>query len=461
MRRPNIVFLLTDDQRFDTIHALGNPDIRTPNLDELAARGTAFTHAHIPGGTSPAVCMPSRAMLHTGRSLGGLQGQGQDIPCAHTTLGEALQGGGYRCFGAGKWHNGPPAFSRSFQGGEKIFFGGMWDHWNLPTNRYDPTGAYDNVVNFVVDFWQTNKTTPVRCDECSHGAHSTDLLTDAAVGFLQRQSKDAADPFFMYVAYLAPHDPRTMPQRFRDMYDEDALRLPDNVWPQHPFAFGVEDIRDETLAPYPRPQSEVRRHLAEYYAMITHLDDALGRIVQTLKAQGLYEDTIIVWTGDNGLAVGQHGLMGKQSLYEHSVRVPLVFAGPGIPQGARRDDLVLLMDIFPTLCELLGLPVPPSVQGLSFAPALLGQGGGPRRELYLRYCAQVNALKDARYKLLNYPLIGRRCFFDLEDDPQETRDLIDDPAHCSRIRAMQASLNRHVAADAALPAAVPFGAPAR
>jgi arylsulfatase A-like enzyme len=125
MSAPNIVFFFTDDQRFDTIHALGNEAIRTPNLDKLVARGTAFTHAHIPGGTSGAVCMPSRAMFHTGRTLSRIDGLGESIPDVHTTLGEALRKGGYRTFGTGQWHNGQASFNRSFSDGAEIFFGGM------------------------------------------------------------------------------------------------------------------------------------------------------------------------------------------------------------------------------------------------------------------------------------------------------------------------------------------------
>ena len=140
--KPNIVFFFTDDQRFNTIHALGNDEIITPNIDRLVANGVAFTHAHIPCGTSGAVCMPSRAMLNTGRSLFHIEGAGQSIPDDHTTIGEALQGAGYRTFGTGKWHNGARAYARSFTDGDEIFFGGMADHWNVPAFHYDPTGQY-------------------------------------------------------------------------------------------------------------------------------------------------------------------------------------------------------------------------------------------------------------------------------------------------------------------------------
>ena len=126
--KPNILLFFTDDQRFDTLGALGHPHVKTPNVDRLMARGTTFTHAHIPGGTSGAICMPSRAMLHTGRTLFHLEGAGNTVPDDHTMLGERLQQEGYRTFGTGKWHNGHAAFARSFSDGGEIFFGGMGDH---------------------------------------------------------------------------------------------------------------------------------------------------------------------------------------------------------------------------------------------------------------------------------------------------------------------------------------------
>ncbi len=167
--RPNILFFFTDDQRFDTIRALGNDQIYTPNLDALVARGTTFTHAHIPGGSSGAVCMPSRAMLHSGRTLYHLEDMGQEIPREHTTLGECLRSAGYECFGTGKWHNERESFARSFDSGDEIFHGGMGDHWNVPAYRYDPSGRYETKLPCVEDIWQSNELT------WRDGVHPTDV----------------------------------------------------------------------------------------------------------------------------------------------------------------------------------------------------------------------------------------------------------------------------------------------
>jgi len=440
--KPNIVILFTDDQRFDTIAALGNTEIHTPNMDALAARGAAFTQAHIPGGTSAAVCMPSRAMLHTGRTLFHIEREGQGIPKQYTTLGEAFQQAGYRTFGTGKWHNGTASYARSFTDGGNIFFGGMWDHWNVPMCDFDPTGAYDNQIRFTPNFMHSNQTTKVHCDYYASGGHSSEHLSNAAVNFIQEY--DSHSPFLMYVSYLAPHDPRSMPQRFKDMYDPAAIRLPANFMDQHPFDYGVSQIRDEKLAAYPREESEIRRHIAEYYAMITHLDEQIGRILAALEQSGKLDDTIIVLAGDNGLAVGQHGLMGKQSHYEHSIRVPLLLSGPGIPAGLRLQQYVYLLDLFPTLCDLSGVAVPATVEGRSLRPLLEDPARSVRDTLYFAYCDLIRSVKDRRYKLIEYAGAVRTTqLFDLVHDPEERHNLHGLPAYESTVQALRQELCRY------------------
>lgn len=437
-KKPNILFLLTDDQRYNTIHALGNEAIVTPNMDKLVNQGTAFTHAHIPGGTVGAVCMPSRAMINTGRTLFHLQDEGANIPQDHITLGETLKENDYYCFGTGKWHNGPAAFTRSFTQGDNAFFGGMWDHWNVPTNHYDPTGEYDNVINFVANFHKTNKVLKVHCDKFNPGKHSTELITDTVVDFINNTS--TKKPMFMYTAYLAPHDPRTMPDRFKKMYNPEDIKLPEN-FVENPENFGVADIRDEVLAAYPRNPEEIKKHIAEYYGMISHLDFEIGRIFEALDKKGELENTIIILAGDNGLAIGNHGLMGKQNHYEHSIRVPLVFAGKGIPKGKKVDNLVYLMDIYPTLCELLGFEIPESVEGKSFAKSFEDASFKSRDSLYFAYQNILRSVKDERYKLIEYRnFVKKSELFDLDQDPEEMNNLIDDANYAEKIKELKAKL---------------------
>ncbi len=438
-KKPNVLFFFSDDQRFDTIRVLGNGKIHTPNLDALVARGTAFTRAHIPGGTCGAVCMPSRAMLHSGRTLFHVEREGQEIPPAHTTLGECLRAAGYVTFGTGKWHNGRSSYARSFSCGDEIFFGGMGDHWNVPVYRFDPAGQYDRTCPYVADPYLNSKVEYHECDHIEAGKHSTDLFTDASLRFLA--SRDAERPFFIYVSLMAPHDPRTMPGQFLEMYDPAAMELPPNFLPGHPIDTGALRIRDELLAAFPRDPDEIRRHIAAYYAMISHLDNAFGRLVAALDGLGELENTIIVTAGDNGLAVGQHGLMGKQNLYDHSVRVPLVFAGPGIPEGQRRDALVYLSDVFPTLCDLTGVNPPGSVEAISLRPCLSGPHAEVRECLYLAYANSIRGVTDGHHKLIEYAC-GQTQLFDLVRDPAEMHSIADQHTAAGTLAQLRQKLIR-------------------
>lgn len=447
-KKPNVLFIVTDDQRFDTIHALGNDEIITPNLDKLVSRGTSFVRAHISGGTCGAVCMPSRAMILSGRNPFHLEELGGNIPPEHKTLAETFKNNGYETIGLGKWHNGCPAYARSFTQGAKIFFGGMWDHWNVPTCRYDPTGKYDNVINFVVDFYKDNQPQSQHCDEFDPGKHSSTLLTDSAIELLGKNAgKDK--PFFMYLAYLAPHDPRTMPDSFRKMYDEEKITLPPNFQEIIDTNYPLMVHRDEALAAYPRDEKEIKRHIAEYFAMITHLDYEIGRLLDALHESGEEDNTIIVFTGDNGLAVGQHGWLGKEDIYEHGVRIPLVMAGPGIAKNKRNDAYVYLYDIFPTLCEKIGIEIPSSVDGKSFASLLDGEHGESfRTELYLIFDQFVRGVKDDRYKLIEYrngdEAEDKWTFlYDIKNDPWETKNLAQEEEYADKVAEMREKILNH------------------
>jgi arylsulfatase A-like enzyme len=439
---PNILFFFTDDQRFDTIHALGNEQVHTPNLDYLARNGTAFTNAYIMGGSCPAVCMPSRAMLMTGRSLFHIQGEGQTIPESHVMLPEHLRRAGYRTFGAGKWHNGTESYVRSFSAGGAIFFGGMADHWNLPACGFRPDGRYPEPAECrqKMTLGQPVEVREFRHDRIQRGRHSTELVARAGREFLE--TTDDETPFFMFLSFLAPHDPRTMPQRFLTQYVQEEIRLPESYLPEHPFDNGELRIRDELLEAFPRTPEAVRRHTAEYYAMISHVDAEIGGVLDMLKATGQYENTIIILAGDNGLAVGRHGLLGKQSNYDHSVHVPLIMAGPGIPRGERRDAYCYLLDIFPTLCEAADLPIPESVEGRSLSPILGDPAAAGRDELLFAYRDLHRSLLRNGKKLITYNVAGatRRQLFDLRRDPWETNDLAGDERHAATMADLQRRL---------------------
>lgn len=424
--RPNVLFILADDQRYDTVHALGNDEIITPNLDRLVREGTSFVNAHIPGGTASAVCMPSRAMLNTGKNPFRFTDNGKNVTDRDATMGETFKNDGYRCYGVGKWHNGTDSYARSFTEGDDIFFGGMWDHWNVPVCDYSPDGNYSNEINFVPDFSANMTPVKVLADKIHAGVHSTELFCADAVKFIEEY--DDERPFFLYLSLLAPHDPRTMPEKYRNMYDPERISLPVNYKPMPDFSFGWADRgRDEITASFPRTPDEVKRHIADYYAMISHIDDHVGRLLDTLEKKGIADNTLVIFCGDNGLAIGQHGLMGKQSVYEHSTKVPLIMSGPGIPENKKLTQYVYLMDIFPTLCELCGMNIPDSVESISFARMFEDTQYVTRRDIYYLFQARIRGVADGRYKLIEYRTENLKLtqLFDLEKDPYETMNFFD------------------------------------
>jgi len=405
--KPNVLFLFSDDQRFDTIHALGNDHIRTPQLDRLAQSGTVFTRAYIMGGTSGAVCMPSRAMLMSGRTLFRIDNQLKGQATWPEKFGQA----GYTTFITGKWHNGPESVLRSFQHGHAVFLGGMGNPYKLPLQDIGADHKFEN--------------------KRVSGEHSVKLFADAAIDFLKQQTGEK--PFLCYFAPNCPHDPRTAPQSYHDYYNANQPPLPPNFLPVHPFNNSEMVIRDELLAPWPRTPAVVRQNLADYYAYINYLDDQIGRIIDALKATGQFDNTIIVFSSDNGLAIGSHGLFGKQNLYDHATHEPLIFAGPGIPAGQRRDAFCYLLDIFPTLGALAGVAAPDGNEGQSLVPVITGQAARLRDSIFTAYRHLHRAVRDDRWKLIVYTQINKTQLFDLQANPAETKDLATDKAHAAEI----------------------------
>jgi arylsulfatase A-like enzyme len=408
-KRPNILFLFADDQRADTIAAHGNPNIRTPNIDGLARSGVSFRNNYIFGGNSGAVCVPSRAMLMSGKtwfhidttSLKGAR-----------LLPEVLGENGYTTFGTGKWHNGQDSWLRAFQRGKTVMFGGMSNHEEVPIRDLGPDG----------------KLTPQRKGE----KFSSELFADSAIEFLQTQ--DGRKPFFAYAAFTAPHDPRMPPLAFREPYYRSLPPLPLNFQPQLGFDNGaMRGGRDENLGAWPRTEAMIRDQLAEYYGMITHLDAQIGRVLAALRKTGLAENTIIVYAADNGLALGSHGLLGKQSVFEHSMRTPLIIGGPGIPRGKSSAAFTYLLDLFPTLCDLAQVQGPADLEGENLRPLWEGRRDKVRESVFLPYLRFQRAVRDERWKLIVYPQIGHMQLFDLQADPHETKDLIDRPENAPHV----------------------------
>ncbi|MGH9767557.1 MAG: sulfatase-like hydrolase/transferase [Blastocatellia bacterium] len=411
-QRPNILFLFADDMRADTIRAWGNPHIRTPHLDALVRRGFSFRGNYNFGGNSGAVCVPSRAMLMSGKTWFKI-----DAPTLNGArlLPEHLGEHGYVTFGSGKWHNSEPSWLRAFQRGKTVMFGGMSDHTKVP----------------VRDLGSDGKLTGQRTGE----KFSSEMFADSAIEFLEQH--DGQKPFFAYVAFTAPHDPRQPPPAYRESYYRNLPPLPANFLPQLPFDNGMmRGGRDENLGAWPRTEKMIRDQLAEYYGLITHMDEQIGRILAALEKTGQAGNTIIIFAADNGLALGSHGLLGKQSVFEHSMRTPLILSGPGIPRGKSTTAFTYLHDLFPTLCDTLGIQPPADLEGESLRPLWEGRKTRVRDSVFLPYIQIQRAVRDQRWKLIAYPKIGHLQLFDLQNDPHETTNLIARPESAPRVERL-------------------------
>lgn len=398
-QKPNILILLADDQRADAIGCSGNQQIKTPHIDRLAAFGFRFANSYVMGGHHGAISAPSRAMLLSGKNLFNVYDKIKGIKTIPMHFAE----NGYVTFGTGKWHNEKSAFEASFQNGESVFLGGMADHFNIPVAHLETDG---------------------KLSAPEKKGFSTDLFAAAAVDFIEAYANgDRKNPFFCYVAFTVPHDPYSPRTDYIDRYSPDSMTLPGNFMPLHPFAFDDLMVRDENLLPWPRPPEKVREALADYYGLITHLDEKIGEIINSLKNNGLYDNTIIVYAADNGLAIGSHGLLGKQNLYEHSMKVPLIISGPGIPKGKVSDALVYLFDIYPTLAEVCSLPSPEGIDGKSLVPVISGKSDEVRPSLFTVYRTTVRAVRTKDWKLIRYPERDHTQLFNLVKDPLELTNL--------------------------------------
>jgi arylsulfatase A-like enzyme len=393
-KQPNVLFLFADDQRPDTIAALGNPHIKTPNLDKLATSGLVFNNAYCMGSHIGAVCLPSRNMLMSGRTW--FRWGGGQAPAEGLNFPTSMSRAGYETYHHGK------------KGNTALKIQALFDHNKYLNDQQDRT-----------------------CGEPGKE------IVDQAITFLKQ--RDAARPFFMYLAFANPHDPRVAAPKYMEMYRRDEIPLPKNYLPLHPFDNGEQLVRDEQLAAWPRSEEEIRQHLHDYYATITALDGHIGRLLEALRASGQYDNTIIVYSADHGLAMGSHGLMGKQSLYEHSMKAPLIFAGPGIKPG-RSDALVYLMDIYPTVAGLVDAPVPSDLDGKNLTPVIHGKTAKVRDTVGMAYRDVQRAIRNDRWKLIRYPHINKTQLFDLANDPDELDNLADEPSQAHRMRELMAAL---------------------
>ncbi|MDO6438693.1 sulfatase-like hydrolase/transferase [Cyclobacterium sp. 1_MG-2023] len=392
--KPNILLLLSDDHQADLINALGNPYIKTPSLDKLVQEGTTFTQAF----TETPTCVPSRASLLTGSSslthnsfFPRYSGSGNE---SLQKWPQTMKDNGYTTFWTGKWN----AYGKPEKWGidilSRISYGGMGSH----------TKTFEENDSTITGF-------------------SSELYADAAIRFLNEKQ---SSPFFLTVAFTAPHDPRTPPQEYKEMYSPMEVPLPANFYSEYPYEDGYKTIRDEKLLPFPRNVDSVRNEIALYYGMISHMDTQIGRILKTLDDNGLEKNTIVIYASDNGLAIGHHGLLGKMSFYRHSLNVPLIIRGEGISENVKTDAYVYLSDLYPTICDIVGIEIPKTVETKSFLPILKGDSTIINEFMFGALSDLKRSVTSKKYKLIRHYRSEERpegtdeyLFYDIKNDPLE------------------------------------------
>ncbi len=427
-QKPNILFIFSDDQSYETIRAHGHTDIDTPNLDRLVANGTSFTHAYNMGAWHGAICVASRSMLMTGRTVWSAKEtekkQKTDEEVAKFWP-RRMAAQGYETYFSGKWHlmadvekafdhvvNKRPGMPGAFKEGYNRPIKGQPDPWSPSDPKFE-------------GFWKGGK-------------HWSEVLADDGTAFLEKAAQ-SEKPFFMALHFNAPHDPRQSPKEFVDRYPLERIQMPENFLPEYPQkeAIGAgKDLRDEQLAPFPRDEYAIKVNRQEYYAMITHMDAQIGRILDALEKSGKAENTWIFFTSDHGLACGHHGLLGKQNMYEHSLRVPFLVTGPGVKAGAKINTPIHLQDAMATALDLAGADRN-GIEFQSIRPLLAGEKGG-LDAVYASYTATQRAVIEDGWKLMLYPEAKTVKLFNLTDDPQEMRDLAQDAKMADRKKSLYA-----------------------
>ena len=425
-KRPNIIFIFADDLAYNVLETTGGHQPRTPHLDNLAQAGSVFTHAYNQGGWHGAICVASRSMLNTGRFL--WQAQREVKPLTKKSRSKKLwsqyfQDAGYTTFFSGKWHLQTDVTN--------VF--DIVKHVR-PGMPADTPASYDRPRK--EDLWKA--WNPAQGGYWQGGKHWSEVLANDACDFIKGGVPDNT-PFFMYLAFNAPHDPRQAPKEFIDAYPLENIAVPKSFVPEYPYkdAMGCDaQLRDERLAPFPRTPHAVQVHRQEYYAIISHLDQQVGRILDLIKASKYAENTLIIFSADHGLAVGNHGLLGKQNMFDHSMRVPFILKGPGIESGQRFSTPIYLQDIMPTTLEFAEIDVPEHIQFRSLVPILRKQRVDNYDAIYGGYMQSQRMIVQNGFKLILYPTIRKILLFDLQADPNELHNLANSPKQKKRLQQL-------------------------
>ncbi len=399
----NVVLLLSDDHNFRALGCSGNELIRTPHLDQLASEGSYFSRCFNPNP----ICGPARAAIYTGQDswTNGCITNGNPIREQSPRLPDLLAAAGYETGFIGKWHNDGKPWTRGYTSGGRCWAGGVFDQFKMT----------------LTDFGggpETRKTAE---------AYSSTVFTDDAVSWIEKEHEK---PFCLVVAYTVGHDDFLAPPGYEGKYDPAKIPAPPNFLAEPPFKQFNPIIRDERELPFPRVETDIREATAEYYAMFEHLDAQVGRILSSVQAKGLDENTLVVFASVKGLSMGSHAIIGKQTMYEEGIRSSLIVRHPGLKSaGSVNSELVSTIDILPTICESAGVEVPAAVEGRSLLGIYTGKEKG-REEVFCGYHDPVRhtvtrAIRTKDHKLIQHLVTGENQLFNLADDAYEMENLYD------------------------------------
>ena len=440
VKRSNILFIIVDDQSpFDLKVYNPKSELDTPNIDRLAAAGMVLDGAYQMGSFSGAVCTPSRHMVMTGRTVWHLPiGPGQatcpkDI--TDNVMAAVFNRAGYDTMRTCKWGN-----------------------------SYGAANAEFTVVKDATKRGGTEES-----GSAWHGKQVLEYLDS-------REAAKDEDPFLIYFGFSHPHDTRDGTPELLAKYgavnhtDRNNLpelhpkqpALPVNYLAKHPFHHGHPGLRDEVAVSgvwENRDERTIRNELGREFACSENIDIQVGKVLSKLEAMGELENTYIVYTSDHGMAIGRHGLQGKQNLYQHTWRVPFIVKGPGIKPGARATGNIYLLDTLSTICDLAGVPIPKTSEGTSFKPVLMGEQQIVRDTLYGVYNGGtkpgMRCVRQGDWKLIKYDVmdgtVRETQLFNLADNPNEyleehgkndpkLKDLAEDPAYAEKLAQMEALL---------------------
>jgi arylsulfatase A-like enzyme len=442
---PNIIFIMTDDQAQGTLGVYGNSILKTPNMDRIGSEGIRFNEAFV----TTSVCAPSRASYLTGlyahthgvTSNGEEPGWHQQMGLRHgqITYPMLVQRAGYHTAVVGKWH------IKSMPTG--------FDHWAILRGQ----GSYFDPQFIVND-------APVR-----FRGHTDDVIGDQAMAYLEQRPKDR--PFCLCYQFKAPHGPWEPDLRFNDAFKDVTFPIPVAFEQGPPEGAPValskttmtvaDDMRafygraerrpplvDKSLPTDERARANLQAYVRNYYRTLLVVDENVGRVLDFLDKHGLADNTIVIYTSDNGAFMGEFGFYDKRMMYEPSIRVPMLLRWPKRIRAGQVDDghMVLNIDVAPTLLDLAGTEVPGWMQGRSWKPLLDGKSADWREDFLYEWfeypavhCARKHrGVRTGRWKLIHFwEQPDEWAFYDLQQDPDEMVNLIDDPKHAKRIAQLK------------------------